>query len=145
MQDQLTIFNFSDRRLPYKYFVSAQGLRLKIILNAFALLVALCSQEVVADVWTSPYVIQQIQPLVEWNGGLIRVQPSTATNPAGCTASNYYDLTYDAGTQESRSAVVSALYTAFVTGKQVRLFIDDNQCSPAGSAIIRGAVIINPG
>jgi len=86
--------------------------------------------------------IEKVQPLIEWNGGAVRIEPSNGQNPANCSDTRYYDLTFDVGTQELRSAVLTAIYTALATNKNIRFFIDDNQCSPAGVPIIRGAYII---
>ena len=92
-----------------------------------------------ADTWTPFYSMEKVQSLASWNGGAIRVEPTTGTNPANCSSTARYDFLYIGGTQESRSAVVTAIYTAFATGKDIRLLIDGSQCSPSGSAIIIGA------
>lgn len=110
----------------------------------FAILLMLClnSTSVWSDTWSSYVVLTSVQPLTEWGGGMIRVQPSTSTNPATCTNSGVYDFTYDSGTQESRSAVVAAIYAAFTSGKQIRFYIDSDSCSPGNAPIIRGVFLI---
>lgn len=97
---------------------------------------------VLSDTWSSNVTLTSLQPLTEWSGGAIRIQPTTATNPAGCSNTSYYDFTYDSGTQETRSPVVAAIYTAFTTGKQIKFYIDGDKCSPAGSPIVRGALVL---
>ena len=96
----------------------------------------LASSSVWADTWSAYVILTSVQPLTVWNGGAIRVQPITATNPDGCTSNYYYDFTYDSGTQETRAAVVAAIYMAFTTGKQIKFYVDGDKCSPADAPII---------
>jgi len=106
---------------------------------AILIVLELISSAALADQWSQAVNISKVEPLVNWNGGMIRVIPSTAsTNPANCGLGTVYDFTYDAGTQEIRSATVSALYMAFTTGKKIRFYIDSTKCSLGGSPIIRG-------
>jgi hypothetical protein len=104
-----------------------------------AFLLVFASPICLADTWSTYVTISSIQPLTEWSGGAIRIQPATETNPAGCASTVYHDFTYDSGTEESRSAVVAAMYTAFTTGKRIKFFIDSDECSPANAPVIRGA------
>ena len=97
--------------------------------------------QVWSDTWSAYVTLTSVQPLTVWNSGAIRVQPITATNPAGCTSNYYYDFTYDSGTQETRAAVVAAIYMAFTTGKQIKFYDDGDKCSPANAPIIRGAFV----
>ena len=99
----------------------------------FVTLPAIC-----ADVWTPYYSIEKVQSLASWQGGMIRIEPTQTTNPANCTKNDRYDFAFAEGTPESRAAVISALYTAFTTGTDVRLLIDGSKCSVTGVPLVKG-------
>lgn len=116
-------------------------MRLKLIF--FIALLATTATASNADEWSPKVKLALVQPLVSYAGGIIRVEltSSISTNPANCTNYWLYDFRYDVGTQESRSAVVSALYMAFASGKEVKLYIDSSTCSPVNTPVIRGVSV----
>lgn len=56
------------------------------------------------------YVLTAVESHTEYNGGSVRVQPTTSVNPANCPNMVVYDFLYMSGTQELRLATVSLIY-----------------------------------
>jgi len=117
---------------------------MKKLYQLFIILLIVFSQPVFADgQWAPAVQLTVIEPLVEWNGGAIRIFPSTSTNPAGCSNTVVYDFIFDVGTHETRSATVSAIYLAFTANKNIRFYIDTDVCSPGNAPVVRGAQVVN--
>jgi len=110
---------------------------------SFILLIIFSQSVNAGGQWTPAIQLTVVEPLVEWNGGAIRIFPSTSTNPAGCSNTVVYDFIFDAGTRETRSATVSAIYIAFTADKSIKLYIDTEVCSFGGAPVVRGASLIS--
>lgn len=109
---------------------------------AILLALLLCSSSAIADEWSAPSTISQIEPHTEYQNGSLRIHSNATTNPKLCSKPYVYDFLFDTGANETRAAVVSGLYMAFTSGKQVAFYIDSDTCSPADSPIVRGIKII---
>ncbi len=75
-------------------------------------------------------------------GGMVRVKVDTPLVTAQCGTATILDFTFQGGTEESRKAVVAALYMAFAMERQVRLYISDTACSAAGAPLFTGMDIL---
>ena len=109
------------------------------VLVALIILISTNSVFAAPDSWTPvANKITIVQPLLKWNGGVLRIKTNATVaeriNPASCQYnSGVYDLDYSVGTQEMRSSITSALYMAYSIGKEIRLYIDGTTCSAAGA------------
>jgi len=95
-----------------------------------------------SDTWTPLHTIESIQPHEKHGGGLLRVSfsPAATVNPANCASTTYYDLVLSGQPTVATNTVISALYLAFATGRQVYFFVDGNNCS-SGLATFTGLII----
>lgn len=97
-----------------------------------------------AETWTAPLDIDFIEPLASWQGGMVRVKLVTPLVTSQCGTSSVVDFVYTMAnsTQETRAAVISALYMAFAMEKKIKLYVVDNACSPVGAPMFTGLDVL---
>lgn len=95
-----------------------------------------------AETWSAPVGIELVEPLSAWQGGMVRVKLDTSLVTAQCGTTNIFDFVFTQGTQETRSAVISALYMAFIADRKVRLYVVDNACSAPGAPMFTGLDVL---
>jgi hypothetical protein len=109
----------------------------------------LCTEAASADTWTGAFQIGSLQPAVNAEGGVIRVNINNGLAVPFCGDSSgkasVIDFLFTNGTQESRSGLVAGLYTALATGASVTLLISSAGCSPYGAPVIVGMNIAPAG
>lgn len=95
-----------------------------------------------ADSWTGSITISSIEPMIVAEGGVVEVGPSTPTTVPFCgNASGQataFDLVFTNGTQETRSALIAALYLALSESKPITLLLSSSGCSAYGYPVIVG-------
>ena len=86
--------------------------------------------------------LSAVEPMTTYEGGAIRVMLVNPLNVPYCGNSSgqasILHVVYTNGTQESRSALVAALYMALAQGKTVTFLLSSASCSPDGSPVIVG-------
>ena len=106
------------------------------------MLLACAASESHAETWTAAVGIEMVEPLASWQGGIVRVKLDTPLVTTQCGTTAVVDFVYTQGTQETRAAVISALYMAFAMEKKIRLYVVDNACSPPGAPIFTGLDVL---
>ena len=97
----------------------------------------------VADTWTQELGLTKVEPLVSYQNGIVRVVVDATVNTTNCGNSNVLDFLFTGGTQESRSATLSALYMALAAGKRVLFYLSSTACSPIGTPVITGMDVLS--
>lgn len=75
-------------------------------------------------------------------GGMVRIKTDAPIVTAGCGTATVLDFVYSGGNEESRKAVIAALYMAVAMERQVRLYISDTACSPPGAPVFTGLDVL---
>ena len=114
---------------------------MKKLLAASAMLVA--SNALLADSWTQELGLVKVEPLVAYQGGMVRVVVDATVSTTNCGNGTVLDFLFTGGTQESRSATLSALYMALAAGKRVEFYLSSTACSPVGPPVITGLNVLN--
>jgi hypothetical protein len=114
---------------------------MKSILVGLVMLSA--SSPLLADSWTQQLGIVKVNPLVAWQGGMVRVVVDATVTTTNCGTGTVLDFIFSGGTQESRSAALSALYMAMASGKRVEFYLSSTACSSVGSPVITGLNVLN--
>jgi hypothetical protein len=96
----------------------------------------------VADDWTQELSVVKLEPLVSWQGGAVRIVVDATVTTSLCGNGIVLDFMFTGGTQESRSATLSALYMAFAADKRVKFYVSSTSCSPVGTPMITGLDVI---
>jgi hypothetical protein len=95
-----------------------------------------------SETWSQPVTLLLVEPLASWQGGLLRVKTDAPIVTPSCGTATILDFVYQGGTEESRKAVVAAVYMAFATDRQVRLYVSDTTCSAPGAPIFTGLDVL---
>ncbi|GFE83476.1 hypothetical protein GCM10011487_54760 [Steroidobacter agaridevorans] len=104
---------------------------------------ALFATSAAAETWSQAVTIESIKPLASWQGGLVRVVINTNIVTSNCGTTNEIDFGFSGGTQESRSAVLGALYVAFATARPLKFALHDTSCSVASQPLFTGVEVLN--
>jgi len=91
-----------------------------------------------AETWSGFFGIEMIEPLAVWQGGMVRLKLDAPLVSAQCGTTQVVDFMFTQGTQETRGAVIGALYMALAADKKIRLYVIDNACSPVGAPMFTG-------
>ena len=96
----------------------------------------------VADSWTPPVRLEFVEPLLNFQGGMVRVKVDTAVATPLCGTASVFEFMFTSGTQETRSAALAALYMALAADKTVKFYVSSTSCSPLGTPVITGLDVI---
>jgi hypothetical protein len=95
-----------------------------------------------AETWSQPVTLLLVEPMASWQGGMIRIKTDAPIVTSHCGTATILDFVFDGGTDESRKAVIAALYMAFSMDRQVRLYVSDTTCSPPGAPVFTGLDVL---
>jgi hypothetical protein len=104
--------------------------------------VGMAAPVVHSETWSQPVTLLLVEPLASWQGGLLRIKTDTPIVTASCGTTTVLDFVYQGGTEESRKAVVAAVYMALAGDRQVRLYVSDTTCSAVGAPIFTGLDVL---
>ncbi len=97
-----------------------------------------------ADDWIggSGLSISALEPQIAAEGGVIRVDLVSSTSVPYCGNASgqaqILEFLFAGGTQETRSALVAAIYLAFAESKAVTFLLSSSGCSPYGYPVVVG-------
>jgi len=104
-----------------------------------------------ADEWAAvsgvvkQFHLVKVEPLIPWSGGAVRVVVDSAIPSTYCGGSSTVgDVllgTSGAGTQESRSATLSAIYMALAANRTITLYLSTSSCS-SGAPLVLGLDVL---
>ena len=109
---------------------------------AAAVVLGCATSGVYAETWTQAVGMELVEPLATWQGGMVRVKLDTPLVTTSCGTTAVVDFVFSHGTQETRSAVIAALYMAFASDRKVRLYVVDGACSPVGAPMFTGLDVL---
>lgn len=95
-----------------------------------------------AEIWSAAYGIELVEPLATWQGGIVRVKLDAPIVTTQCGTTQVVDFVFTQGTQETRAAVISALYMAFAADKKIQLYVVENACSAPGAPMFTGLNVL---
>lgn len=97
---------------------------IKLILISIVLHSFLISLSHAGAAWTGNVGIKNIGVHTDYLGGFLglTIHEAVVTNPAQCSDTSAYDIVYTVGIQETRSSLISLLYTAKASSKKVSLY-----------------------
>jgi hypothetical protein len=95
-----------------------------------------------ADTWTSAVTMSALQPLVDQEGGVVRVY-LTSNISTSCGNTNIFDFVFTNGVAAANSALVAGLYVALNNGTAVT-FLLATSCSPFSAPMITGMSVGPP-
>lgn len=115
---------------------------MKLIARSFAVaFLALVLSPAPAAEWSGRNRIEFMQVLD--GTGYVRLQITSTTNPAACLDTSFIDFQLDNGNRSAaeQQVILDAFQMALIMSQPVEFFIDDTNCSTAGtSSSIRIAV-----